>query len=414
MHNNLLSIVPGNESLEYLERRIKDSRYRGPISSQHNRYTMNQVYIILSLFYQHVGEDLMHLRTQDIKKRPHNTPQEVIYASFCDKAKEAAGIGTQDAMRKNLFPDFHRMGLINRYDSKRQPIDPYDKSGGITRAYASLTKRGLKFISPQASLLTRQLIFSRAVDTLLKGFITVLMHILVKNPKIKKISDYEFMFFISGVQTNSEEKFTFSVSIAESIDLLNSFRNLSLIQRRAVINYCNTYFVPHNYHGNKTQKRDFHNWKNKTQQIFFLLEQTAYFDAHSGYISLRTSNKEFGESVRLNRSDKPKQEYLKFHNLPKKTKGFELHHVVPLSWAESPEHFKLFDNWKNLVYIDGYNHARITQNGSRNIYMDGNGMNIILSDRVESEIELKHNQNIRYNIDHQTLMLGYNRELTSL
>jgi len=32
----------------------------------------------------------MTIRTTDISKRPINTPEEYLYASFCDKAKEVA------------------------------------------------------------------------------------------------------------------------------------------------------------------------------------------------------------------------------------------------------------------------------------------------------------------------------------
>ena len=412
MHGSVTSIVPGNESLEYLERRIGDDNYRGSRSSQHNRYTLDQIHTILALFYDHVGDGLMRIRTTDIGRRPHNLPEEIVYASFCDKAKGGAGIGTQDAMRKNLFVDLHRMGLIERHGGGREPVDPY---GGSRIVYVSLTRRGLKLVNPQSSILERQLIFSRAVDTLLKGFVTVLMDILIGYPEIKKITDYEFMFFVSGVQTDPDDDFSFSTDIVRAVELLNSFRNLSLLQRRAAITYCNENLVPQNYVGDKTNKRDFHNWKNKTQQIFFLLGQTAYFDAQLDAVCLRTQRiSEFDKSVKLNRSNVPKQQYLKLHGIYQKTKGFELHHVVPLSWAELPEHFKLIDDWRNLVYIDGYNHAIITQNGSRNVYMSSDNDSLVLSDRLKSNVELEYNKNVQYDLKHQKTMLRYNEELTEL
>ncbi len=48
-------------------------------------------------------------------------------------------------------------------------------------------------------------------------------------------------------------------------------------------------------------------------------------------------------SNRLDRSLNEKYLYFKNHKIEKSI-GFELHHVVPLSWAESVLHFKLLDN----------------------------------------------------------------------
>lgn len=55
-----------------------------------------------------------------VQARPHNTEEEGIYAEFCNEAKNLVEIGTQDAMRKNLFVDLHRMGLIERYDKNKK------------------------------------------------------------------------------------------------------------------------------------------------------------------------------------------------------------------------------------------------------------------------------------------------------
>ena len=413
MVHRLVEIAPGNKSLEYLEKRIADNNYRGARSSQHNRYDMQQIHSILLSFYQCVDTGLMLIRTVDISKRPFNLPEESIYARFCDMAKRQVGIGSQDAMRKNLFVDLHRMGLIDRYDKHRRPADPYAK---VSIQYVRLTQLGLRFIHPDTGLLGRQFIFTKAIDRLLKGFINVLLNIFREYPDIKTITLYELMFFVSGVRLDSDDSSSFSIeSTAEAVSLIQSFNSLSLVQKRSVISYCEDVLVPSNFRGNKTNQRDFHNWKNKIQQMFKLLEQTAYFRAEGSKrnpkLCPRTSTDSINQQIIFNRSAKAKQEYFKLHDVCK-AGGFELHHVVPLSWAESPNHFLLLDDYKNMVYIDGYNHARITQNRSRNVYMTSRDNDLILSDHNENNVELQFEHNVRYDVSHQFAMLDYNKQLT--
>jgi type II restriction enzyme len=121
-------INPGNKALEFIDSRIRDEKYRGAPSSEHNRYVMTQIITILELLNKYApDQSLMAIRTTDISKRPENNFEEIAYAQFCNEAKQKAGIGTQDAMRKNLFVDLHRMGLIIRYDKNKEITDPFSK-----------------------------------------------------------------------------------------------------------------------------------------------------------------------------------------------------------------------------------------------------------------------------------------------
>lgn len=119
-----------------------------------------------------------------------------------------------------------------------------------------------------------------------------------------------------------------------------------------------------------------------------------------------------GETLDLpKRSIAEKFAYFKAHRGVTKTSGYELHHVVPLSWSESPEQYKLFDTWKNMVYIDAYTHAKITQNRNRNVNMTANGEGFILADFSGNEVKLIKDRTILYNIINQPIMLDKNQEL---
>ncbi|MDR2345052.1 MAG: hypothetical protein LBE18_03210 [Planctomycetaceae bacterium] len=47
--NNLISFSPGNKALEFIKKRIDNDNYRGSWSSQHNRYTLDDLDVILRL-----------------------------------------------------------------------------------------------------------------------------------------------------------------------------------------------------------------------------------------------------------------------------------------------------------------------------------------------------------------------------
>ncbi len=407
MTSILSNISSGNNSLEFIDSRILDDKYRGSWSSQHNRYTMEKIVTILTLFNKYApSKDLMVIRTADISKRPNNTPEEQTYAQFCNEAKAQAGIGTQDAMRKNLFVDLHRMGLIERYDKNKVPTDPLSKQ---SVKYVSLTDQGLKLIESK-TLLDKFFIFSKGVDQLLGGYIDVLLNLLRDTEyNLEKISIYEFMFFVSAIGTET----TFNINTDKCVELIKEYRNLSSIQRKSVIEQLKGKLKPKNYSGTKTAKRDFHNWHNKAMQVFSILDQTVYFEARGETLFLKKGQNSYAgeeQPTRLDRSLNEKYQYFVSHNI-EKVEGFELHHVVPLAWSESIHQFKLLDKWQNMVYIDAFSHAKITQNRNRNVVMSASGDDLKLRDYGEKEVYLKNKDNIVYDTKKQTTMLGYNDEL---
>jgi len=399
------NISHGNKALEFIDSRIKDEKYRGSRSSQHNRYVMNQIIDILTLLDKYSpNQAMMTIRTTDISKRPQNTPEEFIYAQFCDEAKQKAGIGTQDAMRKNLFVDIHRMGLIERYDKNKNPIDPFSQH---SVKYVSISNQGLKLINAK-NILDKYFIFSKGIDTLLGGYIDILLDILRdKEYEIEKISIYEYMFFVSAIDTEAG----FNINIDQAIDLIKAYRALTPIQRKSVIETLKNEMKPKNYNGTKTNKRDFHNWHNKAEQVFYLLNQTVYFERRGEQLVLKEGQNSFTNTdTRLDRSLNEKYQYFVNHSVSK-TSGFELHHVVPLAWSENIHHFKMLDKWENMVYIDAFSHAKITQNKNRNIILEIIQDDIKLSDYSNNEVYLKNTDNILYKTTNQAKMKKYNVDL---
>ncbi len=409
MSGYVSDIQPGNEALEYIDFRIMDDNYRGVESSEHNRYDMREIYDTLSILNKFApNHSLMRIRDTDLSKRPKNNSDEITYARFCEEVKKTVGKGTQDSIRKNIFVDIHRMGLINRYDGNKNMIGPYD--GGSVK-YVSLSKDGLRFI--ESDLLNRSFIFTKALDKLLGGYIEISLDILKENDYgIDFITKWEFMFFVSGIDV----PYSFNISMDKCVELIREFRSLAPTQKKSVIEMLKMELRPDKFYGDKTKKRDWHNWQNKIDQVFHLFKQAPYFDVsgmENEKLSLSTKKicTKSGDVVDIRkRSINEKYEYFKNHNV-KKTDGYELHHVVPLSWAESPEQYKLFDKWKNMVYIDAFSHAKITQNRNRNIFMIAMGNDLILSDKDKSVVRLIDGRCILYDKAKQAQMLDYNEQL---
>lgn len=403
-----VSDIRPNEALSFIDRRINDVNYRGDASSEHNRYDMDEIYNMLMLLNTYApNKKLMRIRDTDLSKRPENTPEEYDYAVFCEKVKEKVGKGTQDSIRKNIFVDLDRMGLIHRYDLRGNVITPYTRSSA---KYVSLSDEGLKFVN-EPELLNRAFIFTKAIDILLGGYIEIALHLLKDSDYgIDKITKYEFMFFVSAVDSDT----SFKIDSQKCADLIKAYRRLDGYTQRRVIEILQDRLIPSKFSGDKTAQRDWHNWKNKIDQVYHLLNQSPYFVVDGDNLNLSTHKirTKAGEYVDVRtRSEMAKKDYFDNHHV-KKAPGFELHHVVPLSWAESMEQYKLFDKWENMVYIDAYRHALITQNKNRNIEMRAQGNDILLVDHLNNIVELSYDgKNILYNPSHQSTMLEYNKTL---
>jgi hypothetical protein len=401
-------INPGNKALEFIDYRVRDEKYRGAPSSEHNRYVMAQIITILELLNKYApSQGLMAIRTTDISKRPENNFEEVAYAQFCNEAKQKAGIGTQDAMRKNLFVDIHRMGLIIRYNKDKEIIDTFSRQ---RVKFVSISNQGLRLIEAR-NILDKFFIFSRGIDNLVGGYVDIILDILRdKEYGIDKINIYEYMFFVSAIGVES----SFNINTDKAVELIREYRNLTPIQRKSVIEILKTELNPKNYSGTKKNKRDFHNWHNKIAQIYYLLNQTVYFEVRGEQLVLKGGQNSFDESAtRLDRSLNEKYQYFVKQKVSK-TPGFELHHVVPLAWSENIHHFKMLDRWENMVYIDAFSHAKITQNKNKNVVLGVIKDDISLSDFSKNEVYLKYKENILYTPINKDTMKNYNDDLLNI
>lgn len=403
----ILNIDKSKECLKFLVQRIQSENYRGVQISQHNRYTQKEILVILQELYNLCGKDYLQIRTKDLSKRPYNIEGEETYAQLTHNISQKIGRCTQDSLRKNLFVDMHRMGLIERFNAKKKALKPFE---GGTKKYITLSKFGIELLNSK-DIFTQKLLYTRALESLMNGFGEEILQIILELDK-SYISIYELLFFGTFVYKNLNSHFYTRTQI---IEFIKEFRTLSRFNKEFLINKIKAYCEPSNFKGDKTQKRDFHNWINETQQILSLLTQMAYFEWNKKeerlYIRIGKESL-YEDNTKLKRSLAQKRYYFEKHKI-KKAKGFELHHIVPLCWAKSCLEFQVLDDWQNLVYIDAYSHAQITHNQNANVCLSFNGNDAIFTDFSHNAVYCKNNQNIKYNTNNQELMLTYNQNLLS-
>ncbi|MDY3113424.1 MAG: restriction endonuclease subunit R [Helicobacter sp.] len=401
----ILQIDSSRECIKFLVKRVQSDNYRGLQISQHNRYTQKEILIILQEIYEICGEELLQIRTTDLSKRPYNIKGEEKYALLTTKIATELGRCTQDSLRKNIFVDLHRMGLIDRFNAKKKKLNAFD--GGVKK-YIALTPFGIEFLQ-NTNIFTQNLLFTRALENLMSGFGEELLNIMLELES-DYLTIYEMLFFATFLYQNLDSK---NYSRSDIVELIKDYRTLSKFQKQALIEKVKLYCEPTNFSDDKTQKRDFHNWINETQQILSLLSQMAYFEynKHNFKLCIRTGDYGIYENnTKLKRSIKEKYLYFEKHSVTKE-KGFELHHIVPLCLALNRAEFQVLDKWENMVYIDAFSHAKITQNNNKNMRLNFNGDNAEFSDFSNNIVHCENHKNIKYDTKKQELMLDYNKSI---
>ena len=403
----ILQIDPSKKCIQFLVARIQSINYRGVQISQHNRYTQKDIFIILQEIYNICGKELLQIRTTDLSKRPFNIEGEENYAQLTNNIAKKMERCTQDSLRKNIFVDMHRMGLLYRFNSKKKPIKPFD---GGTKKYIALTPLALEFIESK-DIFAQNLLYTRSLESLMNGFGEDILQLMLELD-IKYLLIHEILFFVTFLYQELDSQ----IYDRDTIGIfIKEFRSLSKFSQNALIEKTKSYCNPKNFNGDKTQKRDFHNWINETQQILMLLSQMVYFEwnEQERRLYLRIGKESFYENnKKLKRSILQKQVYFEQHNV-EKTKGFELHHVVPLCWAKNHNEFSILDDWQNLVYIDAFSHAQITQNNNANVKLIFNSEQAIFEDFDKKQVKCKKQENILYDSKKENLMLEYNQKLLS-
>ena len=393
--DEILSMDEDNSFLRYITNRLRNNDYRGWHVSQHNRYDLDDISSILENIHRISGTDYFAIPPGDYKKDTKLPNGFQKFQAIIIGIHSEMGRGTINSIKKNFFPDLEGMGFLLREKKKLG-------RKGRTILHGKLTSSAVEFINA-AILIDKYKKFTDAIDKLFGNKISELVETInLSDYRDSPISIYEFMFILSDKNEDIDK-----------IQLLDSYRRLEKYKRRKLISLLQEYAKPENFEGNKTARRDFHNWKNQAQQMMSLLRTTVYFEVDQNkYFRLNVGKTGFFQPL-SKRSDIPKRRYFDFHKIRKRDR-FELHHIVPISSARNREEAKMIDDHLNLIYIHRGKHRAISKNQNKTVVLTIYPKEAIFSDfEDEQQVKTINDKDALYTTEQKKIkkIAKYNRDL---
>lgn len=354
-------LEPNNQFLSYIVDRIQDDNYRGIQCSQHNRLSYSYFKSLIQTIYDKAGDKRFYIHIGD--DNGIRQSEAAIYYGIVDSIKAKVGKGTINSVKKNTFPDLARAGFLYRFDKHDEKIIESfavgeDKTGqkrDSVRA-VQLSPLGVRFATAQTEF-ERRKYYTDMVDVLTKSAAAELVELLSTDDRFDTISLSEFMYILSDDREN--------IHYNDKLLYLTEYRRLTQEQQTRLSALLRLYCTPERNHGPKTAARDYHNWKNESQQIFGLLSNSTYFKVVDEQLLL--NNGQYGLFVqKAERRQKPKDAYFKYHHISKQA-GYELHHIIPFNRAQTQSDAQWIDDERNLIYLSSAKHAEFTATQNSNV-----------------------------------------------
>ena len=412
LRNELSKSISNNYLIDYFVKRFESSKYRGRHFTQHNRFTIEDIKIILNEM-KDLGciEILIGDDTGDYS-------HVMEYARLVEKIK-SKGVDTSiNGLKKHFFVDMHRMGFIKRFDKNGQEFcDPFKKCNA---KYVEISQLGKDFINK--NVLKEQIfLYMKAIDKLSNGFLekthqfflNQIENLSSEQKKTFKINRYDFALFILGIDCQFDNQ---SFNLEHISNLFNIWNKSSRRAKLTVLNLIKQWCNERKKLKKQSTKKDWGNFLNNCDQIIDVFSQTSFFerdDEYNIHLKFGTAESMFDDIKECCRSLIQKYQYFKKHKIVK-TKGFRLHHIIKLSEARNIAEYKMLDVWENMIYIYGGIHDSIHDNDiSKNYILE------ILDDKTINFISLFDENNkiyckpeySKFSIDMKKYMLNKNVEL---
>ena len=405
--NKLIGINPVLGCLKFLYHRVLRDDYRGTHKLQHYRWSAEYIKIVL----KHLPKNNLLFHTQgDIHVNYRYSDEEQRFCEYLNKVnKDLLSLNasiTDMGMRKIIFVNLQRMGFIDRFSKKKELCDINRK---YQYRYVKITQRGLDFIHSR-DIFDEQRHLGIALDFVFDGVVQDVLDIL-NALKPQYISVSEMMFFITYLGKEYQGNILTKDKIVEFINEFRSLKARAKVVEDVVSEFCSL----SNFEGNKTDKRDFHNWRNETQSMFNSFDLMSLFEYDTERQRLLLKANINGEKITFKRSSLIKAEYFKQHEVQKDVR-FELHHIVPFYYAKDIDALKAIDNWQNLIYIDANSHKifSLDKSAKKAIRLNFRDLDAVLDNLIGDEIVLKYMDNIKYKEELQQRLVRYNQNLLGI
>ena len=336
----------------YLFSRVRRDDYRGAHVAQHNRLPFDKAASLLSAIHGAVGEGDFPVPPGDDKGV--RRPGFAAFYQLVDEIAENLGQGTVNSVKKNHFPDFARMGFLERMGRDGSVLSPEDRRPVCAARLTATAARLALAQNPRE----KYRLYLEAVERLIgPKILDELFAILHED--FESVSVHEFMLVLSDP----------GVSRTEKTALLKSHRRLSALHRvalRADIRAeCELLSAAA---ADKRGKRDYGNWHNQALEIFNLLNQTVYFKTFKKTVLMLGFSDEALEFLAA-RSGAAKARALRWHGIEERGE-YDLHHIVPLETAFSRKTLGRVDDHRNLLCLRKSAHRKIPTRNNLFVQLD--------------------------------------------
>ena len=336
----------------YLFSRVRRDDYRGAHVAQHNRLPFDKAASLLSMIHRTVGEGDFPVPPGD--DRGARRPDCAAFYRLVDKIAGQLGQGTVNSVKKNHFPDFARMGFLERLGRDGSVLSPEDRRPVFAARLTPAAARLALAANPRE----KYRLYLDAVERLIGAKILDELFAIL-HEDFESVSVHEFMLALSDPRA----------SRAEKVALLKSHRRLSALQRVAlradVRRECDRLSA---LAKDKRGKRDYGNWLNQALEIFNLLNQTVYFKTFKKTVLMLGFSDEALEFLAA-RSGAAKARALRWHDIEERGE-YDLHHIVPLENAFSRRTLERVDDHRNLLCLRKSVHRRIPARNNLLVQLD--------------------------------------------
>lgn len=336
----------------YLFSRVRRGDYRGVHVAQHNRLPFDKAESLLSAIYNAVGADEFPIPPGD--DRGVRQPGFGAFYRLVDEIAATLGQGTVNSVKKNHFPDFARMGFLERLGMDGKVLPPEDRR----RVFAARLTESAARLALAGNPREKYRLYLDAVERLIGARILDELFAILRDD-FETVSVHEFMLVLSDPAISRDEKTA----------LLKSHRQMSALRRvalRAEIRAeCARLSAAAK---DKRGKRDYDNWLNQALEIFNLLNQTVYFKTFKRTVLMLGFSDEALEFLAA-RGGAAKSRALRWHNIEER-EGYDLHHIVPLENAFSRKTLERVDDHRNLLCLRKSVHRKIPTRNNLFVRLD--------------------------------------------
>ena len=240
----------------YLFLRVERPDYRGTHVTQHNRLPFSKAFPVLQALHSVAGKAAFAVPPKDIAAHVQVMPGFEKYFAMVGKIGS-----TPNTLKKVFFPDFGRMGLLNRMNKHNHVVPLYGRHQIVSACLTETAVQLVKAEKPEA-----QQIYKKATQRLAQKEVMKVMKIALA--EFNKLSVWEYMLILSDLHLSNEQ----AISLLKEYRALPENGRQSL--RQEIEKKCKC--ISEKAY-DKEGKRDFGNWLNEANSAFVIFHETGLF-----------------------------------------------------------------------------------------------------------------------------------------